>query len=161
MGSSPIKISSDGSPNEDSAFTQRVVCIPSMLYTPLPPMMPNMFHSSVISIQIMRYALHVGLKPDLQRRKIREEGWMQGARNAETGMYTKYMRISSTAQRRITSHLAAVFWQPSGMASSSIRRPPQQFLNHNRHARRQRAHQFITYGSRRARHFLDRHALAP
>jgi len=40
--------------------------------------------------------------------KIREEGWMQGARNAETGMYKEYMRISSTAQRR--------------------RRPPQQFL---------------------------------
>ena len=33
---------------------------------------------------------------------------MQGARNAETGMYLKYMRISSAAQRR--------------------RRPPQQFL---------------------------------
>ncbi len=53
---------------------------------------------------------------------------MQGARSAETGMYKKYMRISSTAQRRITSHLAAVFGQPSGMASSSIRRPLQQFL---------------------------------
>ena len=33
---------------------------------------------------------------------------MQGARSAATGMYTKYMRIASTAQRR--------------------RRPPQQFL---------------------------------
>ena len=33
---------------------------------------------------------------------------MQGARSAETGMYLKYMRISSTAQRR--------------------RRSPQQFL---------------------------------
>jgi len=34
---------------------------------------------------------------------------MQGARSATTGMYTKYMRIASTAQRRITSHLAAYF----------------------------------------------------
>lgn len=33
---------------------------------------------------------------------------MQGARNAETGMYMEYMRISSTAQRR--------------------RQPPQQFF---------------------------------
>ena len=45
--------------------------------------------------------------PDL---KIREEGWVQGARNTETGMYRKYMRISSTAQRRITSHLAVLYF---------------------------------------------------
>jgi len=63
---------------------------------------------------------------------------MQGARNAATGMYTKYMRIASTAQRRITSHLAAVFWQPSGMASSYIRRPPQQFLAQFMQQHRQR-----------------------
>ena len=39
---------------------------------------------------------------------------MQGARNAETGMYKKYMRISSTAQRRRCPSAAifkTTFWK--------------------------------------------------
>lgn len=50
---------------------------------------------------------------------------MQGARSGETGMYLQYMRISSTAQRRITSHLAAVFFgslvEWLGVPSDAIR----------------------------------------
>ena len=32
--------------------------------------------------------------------KRSEDGWLQGARSAGTGMYFMYMRIPSTAQRR-------------------------------------------------------------
>ena len=62
----------------------------------------------------------------------REQVAMQDAAQRVTRHTEEVGEEQASTQRSITSHLVAVFWQPSGMASSSIRSTAQQIIKASR-----------------------------